>query len=93
MKIKLRILYKKVVHRVKFLNPDKLDRARLADEMTKMAGHEVHRQAVSAWIRHGKVPQKYIPFLKKVDYYDVNTHRKPYRKSEKSVLKVSPEVK
>ena len=37
------------------------------------------------WIIYGKVPEKYMPLLRKIDFDKVSTNRKPFKR-EKIVL-------
>jgi hypothetical protein len=82
----MRLHYKQVLDRVTFPDADHLDRTRVAEEITRLSREKdptaraVHRTQVSNWIILEKVPMKYVPFLKKIDFDKVSTNRKPFKR-------------
>ena len=84
----MKLHYKQVLDRVTFPDADHLDRTRIAEEITRLmrekdpAARALHRTQVANWMIFGKVPMKYLPFLKKIDFDKVSTNRKPFKRDK-----------
>lgn len=65
----------KVIRRVRFLDADRIDRTRMAEELEKL-GHKVSRTNVARWILTGNVPEKHLPSIKKLDFDLIVTNRR-----------------
>ncbi len=88
MELRVTVTKKSIVDRVQFLDADKIDRTRLAEELNKTEdlqklGRKVSRVTVSSWIKNEMVPEEILPALEKVDFMAVMTNRKPYERKKK----------
>jgi hypothetical protein len=93
-RLKLKIKWKRVVVEMIFLNPDDIDRTRMAriltDKMHKAgvlpAHKEVLRPNVNDWILGKKPPPDiYVPFILRLTQHSVLSYRKPYTRKVKPV--------
>lgn len=74
--IRLKVIREKVISKVIFLDGDKINHSRLAEKLTEM-GINVSRPLVSHWIATGDVPGKYVPYIRRVNFVDVLSNRRP----------------